>query len=364
MRTILSGATISFLSLILVFQFTVAAEQGHAAKNKDVIIVLDTSLSMTGQAGGRDIFDRAKSSIRDYIDQVKDGDRVTFATFDSDVRIFPQVIVDDQNDRDILKKYITMTEASGLWTNTYQMIIKVLEFAAKIEKEDGRPTDIVIMTDGIDDPPPGGKGLNFQEFAQKYGKKQDLWVYVISFTSLEKSEAARKMERDLGLVSDSVAIIETDDPEKGKEQLIEEGRKREAGRCSLLIPLLIAIAAILLIVAILFIVRRLTELKVSGRLEFWNNEIIEPYMQYFDLARRPAREAMIGKGLGCVLNIRDITIKKPFAIRAVRHEGAVRMALLDNEGARVEVVNRKPDGLLSDGDIFKVGNYTFKYFQS
>lgn len=364
MRTKSTGAMISFLSLILVFQFTVATGSSRAEKNKDVIIVLDTSLSMTGQAQGRDIFDRAKSSIRDYIDQVKDGDRITFATFDTDVRIFPSVIVDDQNDRDILKKYITMTEASGLWTNTYQMIIKVLEFTNKFEKETERPTDIVIMTDGIDDPPPGNKALNFDEFAKKYGKKQDLWVYVISFTSIANSEAARKMEKDLGLVSDSVSVIETDDPEKGKDQVIEEGKKRASGRCTILVPLLIALGVIILILVVLFLVRRFTELKVSGRLEFWNNEIIEPYMQNFDLARRPVREAVIGKGLGCVLNIRDINIKKPFSIKAVRHEGAIRMALVDNDNTRAELVNRQPDGLLADGDIFKVGNYTFKYFQS
>ncbi|MBN2077898.1 MAG: VWA domain-containing protein [Spirochaetes bacterium] len=364
MRTKSIGAIISFLSLILVFQFTVATGSSHAAKNKDVIIVLDTSLSMVGQAQGRDIFDRAKSSIRDYIEQVRDGDRITFATFDTDVRIFPSVIVDDQNDRDILKKYITMTEATGLWTNTYQMIIKILEFTNKVEKENERPTDIVIMTDGIDDPPPGGKGLDFEEFAKKYGKKQDLWVYVISFTSIANSDAARKMEKDLGLVSDAVSIIETDDPEKGKDQLIEEGKKRESGRCSILVPLIIAVAVIILILLILFLVRRYTELKASGKLEFWNNEIIEPYTQHFDLARRPVREAFIGKGLGCVLNIRDINIKKPFSIKAVRHEGAIRMALIDNENARADMVNRQPDGFLADGDMFKVGNYTFKYFQT
>ena len=136
LRTKSIGAIISFLALILVFQFTVATGSSRAEKNKDVIIILDTSLSMVGQAQGRDIFDRAKSSIRDYIDQVRDGDRITFATFDTDVKIFPPVIVDDQNDRDILKKYITMTEASGLWTNTYQMIIKVLEFTNKLENLD------------------------------------------------------------------------------------------------------------------------------------------------------------------------------------------------------------------------------------
>ncbi len=364
MRTKYCGALISFLALILTFQFAVAPKHSLARKSKDVIIILDTSLSMKGQAGGNDIFDRAKISINNYIDQMTLGDRVTFATFDTDVRIYPTVMVDDRNDQDIIKKYINMTDASGLWTHTYQMIIKILEFAKKEEKESDRPTEIVIMTDGIDDPPPGGKGLNFKEFAQKYGKKKDLLVYVISFTSLQNSEAARKMEKDLGLVSDAVKIIETDDPEKGKDAIIETNRQRESSARGILVPLLIAIALVILLIVILFLVKRFSELKVFGRLDFWNNEIIEPYIQHFDLARRPSREAMIGKGLGCVLNIRDIAIKKPIAIKAVRHGGATRMTIVDNESARVEIINRQPDGFLADGDIFKVGNYTFKYFES
>ena len=113
---------------------------------------------------------------------------------------------------------------------------------------------------------------------------------------------------------------------KAKEELIEDEQKREAESRNIIIPIIIAGAAILLILAILFFVKRLSELKVVGKLEYWNNEIIEPYTQHFDLARRPAREVMIGKGLGCLLNIRDITIKKPFTIKAIRHEGAIQDA--------------------------------------
>ncbi|MBP7738135.1 MAG: VWA domain-containing protein [Spirochaetes bacterium] len=350
--------------LLLAAQFTLAAVNCLARQSKDLILVLDTSMSMIGRAGGKDILNDVKRSISDYIDRVEDGDRVTFVTFDTDVKIYPTVIIDDDNDRDILKKYITMTEATGLWTYTFKMITKVLESAENIDKKDGRQTEIVIMTDAIDDPPPGDKKFDFVEFAKKYGKKSKLWVYVLSFSPAMKSEAAKKMEKDLGLISDNVKVIQTGEPEKGKEELIQDEKKREAEGRSVLIPIIIAGACILLVLAILFFVKRLADLKVVGRLEYWNNEIIEPYMQRFDLARKPSREIMIGKGLGCLVNVRDISIKKPIMIKAVRHEGTVRMKLVDSESSRVEMVNRQADGLLQDGDIFKVGNYTFKYFAS
>jgi hypothetical protein len=357
---------IPILLLLLVTQFTLAAKHTMARQSKDIILVLDVSGSMIGQAGGKNIFDKVKQSVFDYIDQVEDGDRVTFATFETDVKIFPTVLVDDDNDRDILKKYMSMTEAKGLWTYTHKMIMKVLDEAKKLENEkSGRPTEIVVMTDAIDDPPPSElKKFNLKEFAEKYGKRSNLWIYILSFSNLKNTEAAKRLTTDISKITDKVKIIQTAEPEKGKEELISEEKKVEAEGRSVLLPIIIAALCILLLLAAIFFIKRLADLKVVGKLEYWNNEIIEPYIQHFDLARKQVREAVIGKGFGCTVNVRDINIKTPIAIKAIRQEGSVRMQLLDNESARAEMVNRQSDGLLQDGDIFKVGNYTFKYFAS
>lgn len=360
---------IPLLLLLLITQFSLAPKHTVARQSKDIILVLDVSGSMIGQAGGKDILDKVKLSINDYIDQVEDGDRVTFVTFETDVKIFPTVLVDDDNDRDILKKYISMTEARGLWTYTHRMIIKVFEEARKFENEkSGRPTEIVIMTDAIDDPPPNElKKFNLKKFAEKYGKRSNLWVYILSFSNLKdlkESQTAKKLTADISTITDKVKIIHEAEPEKAKEELIAEEKKVEAeGRC-ILLPIIVAALCILLVLAIIFFIKRLLDLKVAGKLEFWNNEIIENYIQHFDLTKKQVREAVIGKGFGCTVNVRDINIKTPLSIKAVRHEGAVRMQLIDNESARIEMVNRQSDGFLQDGDIFKVGNYTFKYFAS
>jgi len=127
-------AIIAILLLLLVAQFTLATKDTMARQSKDIILVLDTSMSMIGRAGGKDILEKVKRSINDYIDQVGDGDRVTFVTFESDVKIYPTVLVDDDNDRDIIKKYISMTEATGLWTYTHKMIMKVFDEAEKLHR--------------------------------------------------------------------------------------------------------------------------------------------------------------------------------------------------------------------------------------
>jgi hypothetical protein len=355
------------LCAILAFQFAFAPGHAFARKSKNIILVLDTSMSMIGQAGGRNILGRVKKSIKEYIDQnVEDGDRVTFVTFDTDARIYPSVLVDDDNDRDILKKYISMTEATGLWTYTYKMIYKVFQAAERIEKQErGGNTEIVIMTDAIDDPPPGQTNrFNLKDFAEKFGKNPNLWVYVISYTSLQGSSAAKRLGKQLSLVTKKVKIIETSEPEKGNRTLTAAENIQESKSRSILIPLLIAIGCVLLVLAVIYVIRKLSELRVAGRLEYWNNEIIEPYIYRFDLSKRPSKEVKIGKGIECAVNIRDINIKSPFSIKAVKMNGAVRMRLFGNKGNTIETVNRESDGTLNNGDIFKVGNYTFKYFSS
>lgn len=355
-----------WIMIIFTILFTVAVRPVYAAKSRDIIIILDTSLSMKGQAGGKDIFDRVKKSIEGYIDQVRDGDRVTFVTFDTDVRIYPSVLVDDDNDRDILKKYISMTEATGLWTYTHKMIYKVFEAAKSLEKEaDGRQTEIIILTDAIDDPPPGEmKKFDLADFVNKYGKRAETWVYILSFSNIDDSEAAKKLAQNIRQVTDKVEIIKGEEPEKGTQSLIEGEKSRQAESSCIWMAIAIAVACILFVLFILFLIKRFSALKVAGRLEYWNNEIIEPYIQRYDFARNPVREIRVGKGLGCTPNIKDINIKTPFVIKAVREGGQVRMAIEGSQGAAVEMVNRQADGLLQDGDVFKVGNYTFKYFSS
>ena len=60
-------------------------------------------LSMVGYQG-KNIFESVKGSVDAYLNTLQDGDRVTFITFDEGVKVYPQVLIDDQNDRDIVKK--------------------------------------------------------------------------------------------------------------------------------------------------------------------------------------------------------------------------------------------------------------------
>ncbi len=343
----------------------------YARTSKDVILVLDTSLSMKGY-GGKDIFNRVKRSITQYIDKLEDGDRVTFMTFDTDVRMYPTVLVDDENDRDIIKKYIFMTEAKGPWTYTYKMLGEVFQKTDEVQKSgEGRQAVIVVMTDALDDPPPGSRDKRFdiKEISSRYGQK-DWWIYFVSFSNLAQDKRLSKMrdalEKDLKAVSKTSKVIDAGmEPEKaiGKD-FQRDVREMEEQSSSPYIPILIAgIALVLLVFLIVFLKRKSAE-KVYGRLEYWKNNVIDPYLSSYDLAARPSREVSIGRGIGCSLNIRDYELEIPFTLVAERDKSGIRIKMVAPPNYPIALVNRKEGEYLEDGDIFYASNYSFKYFVS
>ena len=58
------------LSVVTLFAFNQVPANAETASNKDVILVLDTSLSMRGY-GGKDIFDSVKQSVNQFIDKLQ-----------------------------------------------------------------------------------------------------------------------------------------------------------------------------------------------------------------------------------------------------------------------------------------------------
>ncbi len=352
--------SVTALLLIAIFSVQVFfAAHVHARENKDVVLVLDTSLSMIGY-DGRNILEEVKRSIADYVDsEIIDGDTVTFMTFDTEVKIYPTVIVDDENDRDIIKKYISMTEAEGEWTHTHQMIQKVLEQANELEDDDkDRPIVIVVMTDARDDPPPGKRMEKF-DVEKTFAKPSKRWVYLVNFSDVKKNE---KMATMLKRVSDKVSVIEgRESPEEAMRKHAEELKKLEAESRDYTVWYIIGAVILLLILLILFFLWRQSKLKVAGKLEYWNNEVLSPYIEKFNMTRKNSNEIIIGKGTGIHVHIRDINVRDNFSIMAVRNRGNIEMALRGGEGFAIEYVNKGGGENLQDGDIFKVGNYTFKF---
>jgi len=362
----------SFILLILAFSFVLFSpvNVNAASSNKDVILVLDTSLSMKGYgSGARDIFETVKNSVNVYINtQLQDGDKVTFVTFDEEVKAFPRIMLDDQNDKDILKKYISMTEAHGAWTHMLLMCQQVFALAKNLTDENAasgekREVVIVIMTDGLDDPPPGKETFTLKSVAEQY-QGSDWWIYVVNLSEMEKtgkiSSSLAQFRTDLQTVSDKTLILDGSDPNKA----INEDMKADMDKRNFIQQKVIPAIAVILALAILiglFIYLRLKKLQIKGSLEYWNHELLKPEVYRVDLAPLGAREIIVGRVLGCNVKLRDFESRFPFSLKAKSQKGSVVLMLLHAEGLEVGFKNKEYDGIVNNGDIFTASNFSFRY---
>lgn len=354
-------------ALILSFQ-----AESKAASNKDVILVLDTSLSMMGYQG-KNIMGDVKRSVYTYIDSLQDGDRVTFVTFDEDLKVYPQVVIDDQNDRDIVKKYISMTEAKGQWTFTLKMLQTVFGIADELTKENHaqsqvnpRNVVIVIMTDGLDDPPPGkgGERFDLKKIAEQYSGN-DWWIYLVNFAEMQKSKeiavAQQKLREELSRVSENTTFIDSENPDKAiNEDLKRDVEQKEWSQFMKILPFVVLISLLVLIV-LFVLIKRAAGVRVKGTIDYWNHELIRPEVLRVTLDGLEAKRVLIGRAVTTGIKIRDFESRFNFALKAAREKGVIRIQIAAEEGLEVGFKNRDFDGYVNDGDIFSASNYSFRY---
>ncbi|MEJ1934733.1 VWA domain-containing protein, partial [Nostoc sp. NIES-2111] len=121
----------------------------------DWIVIVDTSASMRGAGGTKDIFNQVKSSITEFVNTARLGDTVTIYSFDSDVTLQAQEIAINSNpDRGKLKQIINNLKANGLRTHTGKAVQQALQASAQLNQRPNhsdRTVSIVFLTDGLED---------------------------------------------------------------------------------------------------------------------------------------------------------------------------------------------------------------------
>ena len=356
-------------ALFLSFQTEINAA---SVTNKDVILVLDTSLSMIGYQG-KNIMDDVKKSVYTYIDSLQDGDRVTFVTFDEDLKIYPQVVIDDQNDRDIVKKYISVTEAKGQWTFTLKMLQTVFGIADTLTKDNQEQTKvnprnvvIVIMTDGLDDPPPAKSKERFdlKKIAEQYSGN-DWWIYLVNLAEMEKSKeisaAQQKLKAELSKISENTTFIDGQNPDKAiNEDLQRDIEQKEWSQFKKILPFIILVLLLILIIA-LVIIKRASGVKVKGSLDYWNHDLLKPEVLNVSLTALNIKSIPVGRAIMTGVRIREFESRNVFTLKAVREKGVIRIKVIPDEGLEFGFKNKDFDGYVNDGDIFSASNYSFRY---
>ncbi|MCL2155757.1 MAG: VWA domain-containing protein [Leptospirales bacterium] len=348
--------------------------------NNDIILVLDTSYSMVGKPG-KDIFDQVKSSIYWFIDnRVKDGDRIYFMTFDQEIKAFPEVIVDTKNDRDIVKKFISVIEAKGQWTYTFKMLSNVFALADKLTQEaeeskskSKRKVAIFIMSDGLDDPPPDNlrDKIKLEDVTEKYqGRGDDWWIYISSFQDLQRSQKISdsyvKFKDELAKVSENVRIVEDADPEKAIESVIREEKKSSSSSFGetfkkVILPIILLMLLLLAIILLVKFIKKLFSREIAGRVEYWNHELLRPDVYTAKLGDYHKKELLLGRTPDCTIKLKEYESRYPIKLKAVKKSGQIILKITTSGNLEVGFPNREADGYVLDGDVFSASNITFKY---
>ncbi|MDQ3667595.1 MAG: VWA domain-containing protein [Acidobacteriota bacterium] len=141
-------------ALVLFALVNPVTSQSTTAGGVDWILVLDTSASMRGAGGARDIFATVRNSVGEFIRQARDGDSITFFTFDRDTRMHPTVRIADETDKRDLLRVLDEIKPEGDRTHTGKALRDALKRAAEVgSRVDAatRTVTIVLFTDGIED---------------------------------------------------------------------------------------------------------------------------------------------------------------------------------------------------------------------
>ena len=365
-------AKYTLFHLIIVFALCIGlCNAGAFAKSKDLLLVIDTSLSMAGY-GGKNIMPLVKQSLPKFIDQLDDNDSLTLITFDTEVKIYPTVYIKHKSNKDILNKYISMVEAGGKWTYTMAMMTAVFDKAKKLQAEDpDREQVIIIITDAIDDPPPYAREHRYdvKKIAKQYSGNE-WFIFFVNLGQMQKDSHIAKVQKEVKeSISQYTKVI---DAREGVDKIITQDLKKDIDtmakvkeintRPFYMHPLFIIILAIALLIVLLLLLRRVAQLKVKGALEYWNNELLEPTIEKVNLTAKNSRTISIGKDSHNLIRIHDFSFRTPILLKAVWFDKAVKCQLIAPENA-VQFVNRDAGDILNDGDIFKIANYTFKYYE-
>ncbi len=147
--------SIIILVLISIPNLYTASAQTTTKGGIDWILVVDTSASMRGAGGTKNIFEPVKNSITEFVNTARLGDTVTIYSFDKDVTLNANDITINSNpDRGKLKQIISSLQAEGVRTYTGKAVQKALEHSALLNKRAdalGRTVSIVFLTDGLED---------------------------------------------------------------------------------------------------------------------------------------------------------------------------------------------------------------------
>jgi hypothetical protein len=312
--------------------------------------------------------------LGEFITPLQANDMVQLITFDLDVNIFPPIKIKSEDTKDAVIKMIQGIKADGQATFTSLMLKKLFIEAKKINADyPNYYVSAVVLSDGYDWPPQGQRKIDIKDYVSKDEKSsmKDWFVHYIALGVLDK-----KVGEDLKKLAPKTKLkkIEISDI-KDKKELPTEVKKidqevekkiiqeEEAKPLIWLNPVAIILYIILIGGITYFFIWRQKKLVMVGTLAYWNNSKEKEEATVIDFLNHKKSKFAIGREKSNNLYLSDFSSKIPLIIKAQMKNSFIVM-VLDWKGKNRRLLKfhtQSRKDRLSDGDLFSLGNYSFRY---
>ena len=219
-------SSIAFCALILTTTLSGSFSLAQVQKQGgiDWIVVIDTSASMRGVGGTKNIFDPVKQTVLEFVNQAQIGDTVAVYTFDRDTSLRSNITIQNNVDRGNLKKIIEDIQADGDRTHTGKAVQDALSYSASLNERPNaqeRTVSILFLTDGLEDIRGIPNAIPIPDNIQ-LAQEQNCKPYVF-FVSLGETEHEKQLDEFINnpAFCDRGQVIR--DP--GATTLIEQGNR-------------------------------------------------------------------------------------------------------------------------------------------
>lgn len=188
---------LTFLSLFLAY-ITFAYAQTNQTHH---IIVVDETGSMQGAHGSKNIWVEVKNAIKEYVNSVETGDRITIYTYATEVSSPRVFTINNINDREPICAFIDSLKADGKNTCTYKALNKILNEYNLSQKF--KANLIYLYTDGLNN----CSGYTMQEIADMFKAKRDDYdyLYYISLGYDIPDDVREVAQKDKNIIPQKVA---------------------------------------------------------------------------------------------------------------------------------------------------------------
>lgn len=141
----------------------------------DMVLILDTSGSMSGADGAPVIFPQVQSAARQLVEQLQPGDNLVLITYDSDTYPSPAVRILDREDLRRIGQQIGRLSARGRDTWTAKAVRDAFAEVARLDSlqraagEAPHAKLVLLFTDGRNDPPDAvaGQAIDLNAVARR-----------------------------------------------------------------------------------------------------------------------------------------------------------------------------------------------------